>query len=551
MFIKTQLERLILISFVMMGAASAILKPQLPSSSTSVLSAEQALSILRSAGRASLAPTPPDKRLLLETIYHPTTAANQRKATGASIDDREPSWWDACSRRLSLNDTLINIMIGPQARHSHQAPEEERQQRARLAQWGGLAIHASRPEGPLLVGSRYPNLGSRRRRSPAGGLSLADVDQSENQIGYLAEDETGGFLFDSRKQQIRSERWSKSVKGDKHRYGIKKTTFSMLNANKHSLKKQRYYHSLLAGQQESPLIPVRGDTTLASSTSEIVAGETQIQLAQVNKIPALKTILESIAAQDIRMSWQINCALNAANSVRRLIAYVQRLISRQHHKPEQSESLEQAIEGTRWIPRFEALVRKNPKGSAQESRYVLANATHYMQFFNIAFEQMVFDQIGSSGDRKTALISQGYRDLDRASLRVLCDAENLVKLLDGLEASKQQLARTLKANNVTLTTNKDSPKGLNLDAVESMARRLRYSGDTLESAFWASAGRHRNQTVNNNATALFVPLARTLMPKAQRNLQSDLERKSRDNRILSLFDQLLGYYESVLTSIYL
>lgn len=566
-------SKLALISWTILTSIieSAIIATPLSINSSSVDISEG--SYIRSASRAlSGVQTSHDKRLVLETILHSPASAeqsNQKRAItgggggggGASlISEREPKWWDACNRRLSLNDTLIDIMINPQSHHLNQMLDEDRSRLpSRYNPSNSVASNRKETLTKLASSSFATDAVERRKRStmainwPKKTKHQWTVDQSANQIGYLLEDEGGGILFDTSKQQPpNGEKATKNLKSDKYNYGIKKTSFSMLNANKYSSKGQRYYHSMYANNQQKPVVQQfvkqsSEDIMKVSSTGE--TGVTQVQLI-MNRIPVIKTILEGIFAQDIRMSWQLSCALNTANSVRRLVAYVRRLLSHQQKLIDSVKQINyEQDDGIDWIPKLDSLIRKrNHDNKINESRFVLTNVTHYLQFFNVALEQMVFEQRGlSTNDRRLALISQGYKDLDRASLKILCDIESLVKLLDNLESNKRELIDAIKNNNLAPKDEQDPLKQLNLT---SMEKRLGYTNDTIESAYWISSGKQWDLIVNKNASANFVLLSRKVMPQNQRNLQSELARKARDYKILDLFDKMLDYYESVLKNIY-
>lgn len=521
-----------------------------------------------------------DKRLVLQTVFHSSASdreqADQKRGQSGALSEisaieepaygkREPKWWDACNKRLSLNDTLINIMIGPQWHHSSQMLEEDRKHSGKYAQHGAAVILTGRNNQPTKSTEDLQHRSKRSTKSAIKDNSIADAGSGGvfyyGNAGYFIEDNKGGLIVDNGKHQYGSKRVLN--KGDKYNYGVKKTTFSMFNANKQYPKKQRNHHLMLVqpvDQVDVSKLPIsngNADQSRVNNSKIETASIITKQVEQiVDKIPVIKVILDSISALDIRLSWQINCALNAANSVRRLLVHVLRLLGRfqQQQNLDIREQTQQVIEELKWLPKLDTLIKKNTDATLYESRLVLTNVTHYMQFFNVAFEQMVFEQRSPiSGDRRASLISQAYRDLDRAALRMLCDIESLVRLLENLEDNKRQLIEALKVNNVTSeATSGSSLTWLKLSAVDSMERRLRYNKDPIESAYWISSGKpHLSSDAANSTKTSFVLLGRSVMPTNQRNLQNDFERKSRDYYILNNYDKMLAYYESLLTAIYI
>jgi len=424
-----------------------------------------------------------------------------------SSDASEPRWTDACNKRASINDTLISIIIGPQTKHASHVIEEDRQLR------GKFFKHGLEPEPP----------GRTRRSIPSSGGGLEETNLLT--VGLEAPDQSGSSI------------WYKQPKGR----GAKKTSFAAARGNKYSKSKSRYYLSpWTASQQQVSSHPI--GKQFAKSTQG--SGS---QVAKTNPMPLsgeMRKIVQSIFANDIKLSWHINCALNTATSARRAADLVNQSI--------QSELNETKIgiatgESRRWIPNLESLLVKPDSVQKQNglgrSQRALTNVTHYIQFFNVAFEQMLFEQV-SFGTKSAHL----YWELERDCLKLLCDTETLVRSLELLNEARNELVKSLEGSSMILDGDvSNSLRALNISVVNSMERRLRYDKASIQSPFviWRET---QGGGGNSMVAGAFIP--RAVMPLSQRKLTSNLERNIRNQFILADFKSLVGYYESMLANIY-
>lgn len=453
---------------------------------------------------------------------------NAANANHSSIEDpmktrREPKWMDACNKRPQFNETLINIIVGPQTHHPSHAIEEDLQRRGQFM-WikarkessseSGVAMERDKRSVAISGADRYAN-------SAPKWLTLVQGNQDLNiESGLL-----------SAKSKISSENPSKNL-------GYKKTSF------KYSKAKTRYLQSLPDSMN------LNSHLSSASATNKDHSLANAIKLFHQNGAVADK-LIDGIFASDIKLSWNINCALNSAASVKRLLVNVAKMISDDMGGKVVDLDRRQVLEKQRkWLPKLEDLLHKDQLRKDLEPQVILANINHYIQFFSVAFEQMVYEQ--TNLERKSAFI---YKDLERSALKILCDAEGLIKLVDFFNAHRRALDRLIghlgnvafgSANVPELRESaREIARRNKLVAVQAIERRIRYNREALESPYSKQHNEDRI-TVNNSS---FV--SRDVMPISQRILGSNLERNTRDLSIVVDFEKLIDFYMSVLTNIYI
>lgn len=91
---------------------------------------------------------------------------------------------------------------------------------------------------------------------------------------------------------------------------------------------------------------------------------------------------------------------------------------------------------------FESLYNFSAGLNHEQTRRIMFNLTHYLQFFAVATEQMRFDQENFMPHLKP-LESQAYKYLDDFVLKLLCDCDNLLNLLREFEATRRKCENLL------------------------------------------------------------------------------------------------------------
>lgn len=458
---------------------------------------------------------------------------------------REPKWADACNRRASLNDSLISVIINPQNRHPAHIIERDP---SKLGRFARLNKAASKTH------SEASQEGQRNKRSIYVVGGKHDWPSADDRMLQQA---NSVIVFKQPKLESR--------------FGLKKTSFALapswpqiMGGNQHKTSLARSKNRYLVGVQQSV------GHQLAFSEGESNSKTTEMQHRQPDE--AIGRLVESIYASDIKLSWYINCALNTANSMLRLLNSP----GKQQTLPgEQLQSIggpsanqtsgEQLEEHRSWLPSLESLIRRRQVDEFQviESGKLLTNVSHYFQFFAVALEQMIFEQVSL----KNRQLVVGFREFERATLKILCESENIVRLLDTLESQQKELIQLIAEKGLSWLELRDSVSRLRRSALDSMEKRIHYGKgmiELLDSPHSPTAGRNATtatsesyrpvkliNSVNDSTSSNLMIIQREVMPLSQRKLTSQVDRNARDRLIFSDLFKLVTYYKSVLANLYI
>lgn len=509
----------------------------------------------------------------------------------------EPRWTNPCNKH-SFNDTLIRIIISPQNYYPTHLIESERKERGRFLR-------------DALMNLREHNLSLINK----AGLSLAKIAAASSTTESEQTERTKRSVITFKKVTREDSKWSANsaqfpndLSSDekneillkKPKKGAKKTTFSSIDKSysKNRIKSREYHSLSLDGQtplkygpiaslstnkHESSIItsPKMTDsgTTTPTTTSNLTYHDTQedfeikestlnIKVLQSNGFE-VDELLKKIFADDIKIYWYLNRALNSMNKAKRITKNIKRSLDEDLKDKNIKEKRFEEILKQRgdWLPNLEDLLTTNQQLIKQsESRQILANVSYYIQFFSCAFEQMIYEQV--TLDKKYV---KAYRELEKATLRVLCDIDTLIIHLEKFNYNKVEYINEIR--NLTSQFNLDG-EGVSIlkrtvsetDTGFDTNNRGVISSATIDSQPSPTTNSSRYQQVNETKSLNSPPRKRDLMsfspagipavkrevmPISQRNLNSSLERAVRDRSILIEFEKLLTYYQSLLTNIYI
>lgn len=565
---------------------------------------------------------------------------------------RGQKWYHACMKRSPYNDTFIKLVIGYSSQHPTLAIEEDRKATVASAmQREKLLLRGSR----LKRGAKRAQQEAQRLLEQLGAGEQADDDDgSSYQLEEAAAPFQPSFAR-SRGQQAANDDSSggkKAASSERRPIGPAGSSFrraraaaaadSASSASSSSLQlssaeiaelkektlsfgrkrlakrslaridsgsRRNYYDNIdrlalftPAGQRGLLSEPI--NQAVAAVLGRIGANATQ----------ELKQAIDKIFVSDVRISWSINCALNNVRSVKKTLDPLIRLldseIQNNRSKLGGDETIKQLSENRRkWMANFEDLEVKNGAQMAEnssnsgsggnsllptapvrvvETRHLFANVSHYMQFVAVALEQMIYEQ--AVWDRQFSIT---YNDLERATLKMLCEIDTLCQLLDNLREGKETLLRLMETHKLTDEDLRafDLMRKINASSADSIGKRVSYSGDLLDSAYfrWLKANEKQiqeqqllisdntkpQQASDNRNPVLatkqapagwtvaslvassselvapsFVGISRSVMPVQERSLKSYAERLVRDKSMFENYEKVLSYYERILINIF-
>lgn len=532
------------------------------------------------------------------------------------LSKQEPRWWNPCNKH-TFNDTLIKIIISPQNYFPSHIIEFERKERGRFLREALLSLRRNNLTRIGLNSSPTAPKPDRNKRSIITfRKSMRDVSRVSGQLLDEFHDEKSAILL------------KKPFKG------AKKTTFSIEKKySKDRVKSREYHSSLLDGllsplsskhfsdtlnhsnrnkqqiQQKqhqlpstTPATPVATTTAVAavattttttttttfisttpnhhSTTTHIIpTNPEQKQQTPPLVVRVLKSngmevdeLLKKVFFDDVKVYWYLNRAMNTLSKTKRLTSNIKRLIDHdlEAKNVESVKKFDEVSRQKNWLPDFS-------QGSHHsESRLILSNTSYYIQYFSCAFEQMVYEQV--SFDKRFINL---YRDLERATLKVLCDLDNLVIHLKNFNHNKgEYLAEIMNITNLSDFSKKETqPQHSNSTAKPVVEKNLgeqldnkelknsgganielhslvnRYSQTEPKSSNFQVINK-KHDTISQQSTTNppldGIPhVKRDVMPEHQRNLNSSLERLVRDQSILTEFEKALSHYHSSLMNIYI
>lgn len=577
---------------------------------------------------------PPDQHVIgqqLSTLA-PTQSQQVKRfmmPEGPASSRREPKWMDACNKRSLFNETLIDIIIGPQTHHPSDFLEADRRQRGKfkIMRSGQQQREAGANKTTSSVPPKFSPPSLMNEEDQASEKKSSDqVDHHERELRSKRSIITSKRSDSSSANKLQQEQLAGNLLDEKSAIlfkagpsnnGAKKTSFAFMGGAGKLLSKVstgRNFHSsnfnplefngnsiVSTGLSPTPtpprttttttIPPTRTYTTYAPTTT--TAAMSSVEHVQSNQQYseaelALFRAIDGIVGYNIKVSWSINWAISSAISLRRMIANLKNKVSDDIWRADVNQGLiDSVLEKRRWLPKFDSLTidadnqstgqlvggNSNTSsqhdttvvqnyinlGSTNETQDILHNISHHLQFFNVALEQIVFEQ--SSSDRRYLV---DYKELERTALKVLCDIENLVNNLKMFSETKQALYNLMKQASIsTLQEIRDQTKRNNLKSIMDNSSRFNRS-PPIKSAY-AVYMANDGATNSTGSTAIIqtkrtakhtgdrgdnlLYIGREVMPAHQRRL-TPLERSIRDQSILEDFEKLIGYYESVLASVH-
>lgn len=176
----------------------------------------------------------------------------------------------------------------------------------------------------------------------------------------------------------------------------------------------------------------------------------------------IKQLVFRLYKLDVQISWLTLAAHAAAKNLQKLsaglIEWIHNLTIQYHDAvgpPVSPERRSEILAAKRkWLPTFHELSADQKTASFnspynfsagldhEQTRRIMFNLTHYLQFFAVATEQMRFDQDNFIPPLKP-LVSQAYKHLDDFVLKLLCDCDNLLNLLREFEATRREFENLL------------------------------------------------------------------------------------------------------------
>lgn len=439
----------------------------------------------------------------------------------------EPKWMDTCNRKgANESFTIVNLHIGLESsRHAF-----HRRKRSIFTHKQQKVVKSSRGSYDWQI-------------SPIGGDLV---------------DEKSTILF---KKPLRSS---------------KKTTFAISSSPSasRSIKapKQRNKSRYFTAPQEL-------------QHTKIVANPPQLHPQD----QLVKSLVETLYAHDVKLSWLITGSLSTLNNTRKLTHNLVEAIKLEPDRlrdsdPARAQEIENQL---KWLPSLGELVPNTTVANltggfySKRTQTLILNMTHYVEFFSAASEQMTFEQ--QTFNKKLAPI---YNDLEIHLHMIICEMDNIIKLSEFYKSKERALQRWLESYYADKTakeslgsrlgdlapyyrqlidrSQREQPKikretelHQRLVLQSPLVRFLEERGkshigleQTPEAAGDLSRGfnNEHNWNLQPQNMCSSTHVGREVMPLEQRRLRSDRERSFRDELILGKLLNFLSSYETLLVN---
>lgn len=344
------------------------------------------------------------------------------------------------------------------------------------------------------------------------------------------------------------ERDGISYKTGDLKWGVKKTSFSQTKPVKSSASggqfirrapaKSRYFHSSFPflPQEIHPLGFIQSQSTSAFQPEvfapTVVAIEPESQMkgdtSEPSNLPELRQLASDLKLNQDIFAVNLNVAMFRIVEIRKL---VRRLVE-QLEKEEDSVT-ERKLERTTWVPSLNSLQQEAGKSDLRE---LYSNLSHYIQYFSVNAEQMVYDQLVEPYRLDRSLPTNLQAGVDNQH----CDIQFIVNDLDHLENIRSKFEK-LNLNRSKLSG--DSLKIYNI--LTSRFDALYYKGKRLESPLWNSkaadsSSGHMN-SLKDSIKRKLVFVGRDVMPFDWRHPSSAHTRLSRDLATYEEYAKVLDY----------
>lgn len=495
-----------------------------------------------------------------------------------------PKWWDACSRQVVFNNTLINLLMEPRIYHP-----------------GGVIMHDRKERGKYMK-----SLSAFGNNTDLDVLVENDFDEEDDNLRVTFE----GLRY--KRGQWRHKRWTITTLVDYNRDSsgkneivsrykdplvvkkpdkAKKTSFSMsppkkywssIGKSKATPNKSRYYQANNPMQSSetfdnNPMLANNAATS--NKLAKQVSRESSAML--VNRA---RELYHLILRRDVRASWQLHGILISLKSLEGLIWRADPL-RYNTTSSNLTSTREQELEAQgSWLPELSKLGRDDKLSRSDLVLYkpstfsALINMTHYLEFFNVAIEQMLSEQIRTQelGGKHNNI----YRLLERFALRLQCQSESMISSIEIVNKERQELKyivdRLLSLRQLTLdgilgegrlfanTSSKSRGLGseeeiLNLESttVENLldSPLTRAIVDTAKQRRQANETRATSGPRPSGDSEMFTRSSpkhiwRDIMPMSQRKLHKDNERVYRNHLILLKLRTFISFYVSLVEKNY-
>lgn len=287
----------------------------------------------------------------------------------------------------------------------------------------------------------------------------------------------------------------------------------------------------------------------------------------VNKTD-LKKLASNIFADDLRVSWHINNALNTATGVREMLIPIEQWIELEQKAYYQfntylqlnNETMMKSVEAMlSWVPRVAENLANNEKRDYRTT-LLLNNISKHLQLFSSLIEQANHDQ------KFLFKKMRFYIRLERLVIKMICDIKILQAFLSSLEHSKTEFLGILKSSHFQGANESDWEllKRVNLSHIDSMELRLQYRNKVLEAPSLSKdkmfvtdstggvyeLGSEKFEPTLASAQPDFIFVSRDIVPIELRSLEWKSETNHRDRVVFKLLDSVLQYYEKTLIDIY-
>lgn len=501
------------------------------------------------------------------------------------ISQRTPKWWDACNKRVIINDSLFNMMTGLSMFHPAHIVDEDRNNQGRFFEDIAAYKNASKSTnfvslakliaGPILNEDRkHKQEEHRHKRSTI--TTLFDHSRDVFAANELSHDKDLLVLK-------KPDRWSLA----------KKTSFSMSPHKKYwspvgkpkvAPSKSRFYQESDPSQQIDKLQTAANPGESVQPVAPDLIGS------------RAQAVRDAMSKLNVRVSWQLHNAVSSLKHLRGISRRIERAtanLSQAENQTNASLSAERRSElEADWLPKMDTLVNHAEINNLKlgvfrlyqpVTRSMLTNLTDYLEFFNVAFEQMMFE-LAQDPHKKLHHLRSLFEGLERGGLELQCESESLISSIKDMIKNQQEL-RHLSDKLSTQPQVKGSPDKRLFDESElfSLSRRSRGLGNDTEVSLAANrttsttvfesplqqaiaalnnqehtGGRKKKVRASSGFGVSSDMLAaqkrrgrpqhiwRAIMPNDNRLLHNDLERAFRNHAILRELRKFIKFYLKVL-----
>lgn len=414
-----------------------------------------------------------------------------------AYDWQEPAYTVSCHHTELFNEQRRSTCINPDAKEADQRYVDELNQRA------------------------LAKVKSRQRRS----IVVSDGGDRHDGIVY----QTNGGFKTTFSQAKPNRKWITAIK---KRPTKSRSIFTPFGAD--VISPQRGQHGFTL--RDSAIQTLNRPSDSQPEVDIMAEQNKNITKAQLDP-KTVQLLYDDVNLSDRITVKEIGVALNSVNYNRQVAA---RIVNRMDGI--QPGIAKEGREHNNWLPQLQTL----RAGAGQfDSRSLLNNMSHYLQYFSVGLEQMVFDEWSNPLSKEDSML-EDMKVVERSARKMICDLIMLIRRFD--EMAKYRAQYNQMRYNYTMTAESEAQLRKMMDEIRIRFDRLNYRGEQLYSPYWLQQSKLIK--VVPIMTRQLVYVGREVMPINERKLDTMNIRAVRDRWILAEFMKFMDHSEHLLREFY-